>query len=307
MPPVDRERPSSQALDPEVKKRLANLSFSARKAVDGLLSGVHRSPHRGASVVFVEHREYKPGDDLRLLDWRAFARSDRHQIKRFEQETHLSATLVYDHSGSMAYGGGERPTKAEHAATLLGALAFILSRQGDAPGLAVIGTRVDARLPARTRPAHLEAILTELATPPVEGVPTDLHVALTEVAERAGRRGLVALASDLLDFDERALEPLSYLAGHGHDVVVFHVLDPDEIEFPFDEPARFLGMEGEASLDADPDALRDAYIREMGAFIAGCRARCMAAGARYVLARTDEPVEHTLASILTTASRRGFG
>jgi uncharacterized protein (DUF58 family) len=304
--PAGAKVPPARALDPEVAKRVANLSISAKKAVDGLLSGVHKSPHRGASVVFVEHREYRPGDDLRLLDWRAYARSDRHQIKRFEQETHLRATLVMDRSGSMAYGGGERATKAEHAATLLGALAFILIRQGDAPGLAVVGTRVDARLPPRTKPAHLEEVLRELATPPLEGTPTDLHVALTEVAERAGRRGLVAVASDLLDFDERALEPLSYLVGHGHEVVVFHVLDPDEIELPFDEPARFVGLEGEGSLDADPEALREAYALEMGAFLARCRARCTAAGARYVLARTDEPVERTLASVLISASRKGF-
>lgn len=295
-----------RALDPEVAQRVANLSFAARKAVDGLLSGVHRSPHRGASVVFVEHREYKPGDDLRLLDWRAFARSDRHQIKRFEQETHLSATLVLDASGSMAYGGEARATKAEHAATLLGALALILIRQGDAAGLAVVSTKLDARLPPRTRPAHLDEVLRALAVPPVEGTPTDLGAALTEVAERAGRRGLVAVASDLLDFDERALEPLTYLIGHGHDVVIFHVLDPDEIELPFEEPARFVGLEGEATIDADPEALREAYLREVGTFLASCRARAVAAGARYVLARTDEPVERTLASVLTSASRKGF-
>lgn len=301
---MSRER----ALDPETAKRVANLGFSARKAVDGLLSGVHRSPHRGASVVFVEHREYRPGDDLRLLDWRAYARSDRHQIKRFEQETHLRATLVLDRSGSMAYGGAGRPTKAEHAATLLGALAFILVRQGDAPGLAVLEDRgVSARLPPRTRPAHLEAVLRELAAPPVEGTPTRLFEALTEVAERAGRRGLVAVASDLLDFDERALEPLSYLVGRGHDVVVFQVLDPDEIELPFDDPARFEGLEGEGGLDADPEALREAYLAEMEAFLNACRGKCIAAGARHVLARTDEPVEKTLAAVLTSASRKGFG
>lgn len=296
-----------RALDPEVARRVANLSFSARKAVDGLLSGVHKSPHRGASVVFVEHREYKPGDDLRLLDWRAYARSDRHQIKRFEQETHLRATLVFDRSGSMAYGGEGRPTKAEHAATLLGALALILMRQGDAPGLAVVTSEVAARLPARTKPAHLDEVLRELAVPPVEGVITDLHAALSEVAERAGRRGLVALASDLLDTGERALEPLRYLVGHGHDVVVFHVLDPDELELPFADPARFVGLEGESSVDADPEALRDAYRRELGAFLAASRGQCTAAGARYVLARTDEPVERTLAAVLTSASRKGFG
>jgi uncharacterized protein (DUF58 family) len=301
-----------RALDPEVARRVANLSFAASKAVDGLLSGVHKSPHRGASVVFVEHREYKPGDDLRLLDWRAYARSDRHQIKRFEQETHLRATLVFDRSGSMAYAGeassGERrATKAEHAATLLGALALILIRQGDAPGLAVVSSRVDGRLPARTKPAHLDEVLRELAIPPVEGTPTDLRAALTEVAERAGRRGLVAVASDLLDAGPQALEPLSYLVGHGHEVVVFHVLDPDELELPFTEPARFLGLEGEPSVDADPDSLREAYRREIGAFLADCRARCTAAGARYVLARTDDAVEHTLAAVLSAGRRKGFG
>ncbi len=295
-----------KALDPEVARRVANLSLQARKAVDGLLSGVHRSPHRGASVVFVEHREYRPGDDLRLLDWRAYARSDRHQIKRFEQETHLSASLVLDRSGSMAYGAEDRPSKIEHAATLLAALAFILIRQGDAPGLNIVTSTVEQRLPPRTKPAHLEEVLRELATPVTEGTRTDLRTALTEVAERAGRRGLTALASDLLDFDERALEPLSYLVGHGHDVVVFHVLDTDEIDLPFDDATRFVGLEGEPSIDADPQALREAYRREMGAFMASCRARCISAGARYVLARTDEPVERTLASVLTSARRRGF-
>lgn len=296
-----------RALDPEVARRVASLSFSARRAVDGLLTGVHKSPHRGASVVFVEHREYKPGDDLRLLDWRAYARSDRHQIKRFEQETHLRATLVFDRSGSMAYGGEGRATKAEHAATLLAALAMILIRQGDAPGLAVVSSRIDGRLPARTKPAHLDEVLRELSVPPLEGTTTDLHAALTEIAERAGRRGLVAVASDLLDASDAALEPLSYLVGHGHDVVVFHVLDPDELELPFTEPARFVGLEGEPSVDADPDSLRAAYRREIDAFVDRVRARCIAAGARYVLARTDEPVEHTLASVLVSGRRKGFG
>lgn len=291
------------ALDPETAKRVANLTLQARKAVDGLLSGVHRSPHRGASVVFVEHREYRPGDDLRLLDWRAYARSDRHQIKRFEQETHLRATLVIDRSGSMAYGGEGRRTKAEHAGTLLGALAFILVRQGDAAGLSVIDRAVQKRLPPRTRPAHLEEVLIELARPPERGTPTGLHDALTEVAERARRRGLVAIASDLLDFDDAALAPLSHLVGRGHDVVVFQVLDPDELELPFEDPARFEGLEGEPSLDADPETLREAYRAEVDRFVDACRRKCTAVGARWVLARTDEPPERTLASVLTRGGR----
>ena len=294
------------ALDPETAKRVANLTLQARKAVDGVLSGIHRSPHRGASVVFVEHREYRPGDDLRLLDWRAYARSDRHQIKRFEQETHLRATLVMDRSGSMAYGGEGRPTKAEHAATLLSALAFILVRQGDAAGLCVIDNVVQKRLPPRTRPAHLEELLAELARPPVSGAKTDLNHALNEVAERASRRGLIAIASDLLDFGDKALAPLSYLVGRGHDVVVFHVLDPDELELPFEDAARFEGLEGEAPIEADPEVLREAYKAEIDAFIDRCRQRCTTLGARWVLARTDEPAEKTLAQVLTRGGRKGW-
>ncbi|MBZ0120826.1 MAG: DUF58 domain-containing protein [Sandaracinaceae bacterium] len=297
---------SARALDPEVAKRVANLTLAARKAVEGLLTGIHKSPHRGASVVFVEHREYRPGDDLRLLDWRAFARSDRHQIKRFEQETHLRATLVLDRSGSMAYGGKDRASKIEHAATLLAALAFVLVRQGDAAGLVGIDERVHERLAARTRPAHLEELLRSLAVPAHEGAKTDLAAALTQVAERAGRRGLVAIASDLIDFGERALAPLAHLVSHGHDVVVFHVLDPDELELPFQAPARFEGLEGESPIEADPDALRAAYLERMQSFLHTCRSRCLAAGARYRLARTDEPVERTLAAVLTSGRRRGF-
>jgi len=294
------------ALDPETAKRVANLTLSARKAVDGLLSGIHRSPHRGASVVFVEHREYRPGDDLRLHDWRAYARSDRHQIKRFEQETHLRASLVLDRSGSMAYGGEGRRTKAEHAGTLLGALAFILIRQGDAAGLSVFDEAVRRRLPPRGRPAHLEEVLAELAVPPATGAKTDLRAALNAVAERAARRGLVAIASDLLDFDEDALAPLSYLVGRGHDVVVFHVLDPDEIELPFDDPARFEGLEGEPSVDADPEVLRAAYREEVDAFIDACQHRCTSVGARWILARTDDPPERILAAALSRGGRKGW-
>jgi uncharacterized protein (DUF58 family) len=273
---------------------------------------VHRSPHRGASVVFVEHREYRPGDDLRLLDWRAYARSDRHTIKRFEQETQLRATLVLDSSASMAYGadrGGT--TKAEHAATLLAALGLVLVRQGDAAGVVRFAREPIATLPARSRPAHLELVLGELAQPIDTGARTDLRAALTAVAEHAGRRGVVAIASDLLDLSaegelrESALTPIDQLVHRGHDVRVFHVLHPDELDLPFEGPTRFVGLEGEGTLDVDPRALRERYRAEMQSFLDACRARCTAAGARYRLVRTDEPVERVLAEALARPGRRG--
>jgi uncharacterized protein (DUF58 family) len=294
-------------LDPIVAQRVSTLILAARRAVDGLLSGIHKSPHRGASVVFVEHREYRPGDDLRLLDWRAYARTDRHMIKRFEQETQLRATLVLDRSGSMAYASapGEK-TKAEHAATLLAALGYVLVRQGDATGAATFAAELGAMLPQRSRLTQVESLASALAEPPRGGAETNLAAALGALSERTGRRGFIAIASDLLDFREDSLAPLAQLVGHGHDVVVFHVLHPDELTLPFDGPTRFEGLEGEAALEADPVLLREAYRREIDAFIEACRARCNAVGARHVLARTDEPPEHTLAKLLTSRGRRGW-
>ncbi len=306
---TDGGRPANgrAVLDPLVAQRVATLVLTARRAVEGLLTGMHKSPHRGASVVFVEHREYRPGDDLRLLDWRAYARTDRHMIKRFEQETQLRATLVLDRSGSMAYASapGER-TKAEHAATLLAALGYVLVRQGDATGAATFDDALSALLPARSRPTQVDALATALAEPPRDGAATDLAAALGALAERTGRRGFIAIASDLLDFREGSLAPLAQLVAHGHDVVVFQVLHPDELTLPFDEPTRFEGMEGEASLEADPVALREAYRREVDAFVDACRARCTAIGARHVLARTDVPPERTLAELLTSRGRKGW-
>jgi uncharacterized protein (DUF58 family) len=297
----------SATLDPEVARRIATLVLAARRAVEGLGSGLHKSPHRGASVVFVEHREYRPGDDPRLLDWRAYARTDRHTIKRFEQETQLRAMLALDRSGSMAYPAhpGAR-TKGDHAATLLAALAYILVRQGDLAGALPFADGPGTALPARSRPGQVEAIVGALAAPHASGTATDLGAALTALAERAGRRGFVAIASDLLDLREGALDPLAQLAARGHDVVVFHVLHPDELTLPFEEPTRFEGLEGEASIDADPVALRAHYQQEIAAFLDRCRARCVAAGARYVLARTDVPPEHTLAETLRARGRRGW-
>lgn len=297
-------------LDPELRKRVANLKLSARRAVDGLLSGIHRSPHRGASVVFVEHREYRPGDDLRLLDWRAYARTDRHTIKRFEQETQLGANLVLDVSASMNFAGSSEspsgPRKSEYAASLLAALGLVLLRQGDAAGLTRIDVDIAGTLPPRSRPGHLELLLDELVQA-IESEPrraTDLRAALSAVAERSRRRGLVAIASDLLDLNDAALAPIAQLVHFGHEVWVFQVLTPDELDFPYEGPARFVGLESEESVELDPSGLRGAYLAEMQQFLANCRARCTQVGARYRLARTDEAVERVLAELLLSGSRR---
>jgi uncharacterized protein (DUF58 family) len=302
---TDREspaaaRPASAVLDETVAQRVAGLRIQARRVVEGLRSGIHRSPHRGASVIFAEHREYRPGDDLRLLDWRAYARNDRDSIKRFEQETHLRAHLLLDVSASMAYGDDDAAgaRKCHYAATLLAAIALILLGQGDAVGAYRAPESADGWLPARNRPDQLDLLLRLLAREPEPRSVSSLDTALTALAERVGRRGLVVVASDLLDFDPHGLDALSRLRARGNDVLVFQVLHPHELELPFDERLRFVDLEGEASLDVDASELRATYREEVQRFIDGCRARCIAAGARHALARTDLPVQQVIAGAL---------
>ncbi len=295
-------REDKRLLDPELRARVAHLTFEARRVVEGVLSGLHRSPHRGASVVFVEHREYRPGDDLRLLDWRAYARSDRHTIKRFEQETQLRAQLVLDASGSMDYGA--ELTKGEYAATLLAALGLVLLTQGDAVGVMRFADSLVGSLPARSRPAHLELVWNELGMAIAKEAPTDLERALHLAAERSGRRGLVAIASDFLDFSDAPLATIEKLTRRGHEVWAFQIMHGDELDLPFEGPSRFVGLEGESSLEADPTALREGYLAELRAFLDACQTRCLAAGAQYRRLRVGEPIEHVLGDMLAKRKRR---
>ncbi|MEY4582897.1 MAG: hypothetical protein RL701_7600 [Pseudomonadota bacterium] len=299
-------------LHQELTERIASLRVRASRAVDGIRSGMHKSPHRGASVIFAEHRDYRPGDDLRMLDWRAYARNDRYTIKHFEQETHLRANLLLDLSASMAFDGGQADThKATYAATVLAAFGWILLGQGDAVGAFAFDTDLRNALPARNRPDHLEALLSVLALPVAHDrfapKPSHLASSLTALSERVGRRGLVVLASDLIDTEPDALAPLSRLTALGHDVMVLHIMHPQELDFPFKHGLHFEDAESPASLEADADAVRAAYLAELASFLTQCKQRCLSAGARYTLARTDRPVEDVLAGVLLSARRTGWG
>jgi uncharacterized protein (DUF58 family) len=299
-------------LDQQVAQRVATLRLRARRAVEGLRSGIHRSPHRGASVIFAEHREYRPGDDPRLLDWRAFARSDRDTIKRFEQETHLRAHLLLDVSPSMDYPDAGRIVdvsahKRTYAATVLAAMAFVLLGQGDAVGALTFDRKVLDALPSRARPGQLDAILELLAGAPQGTEQTALEAALNAIGERVGRRGLVVLASDLLDMGFAALDPLTHLRALGHDVIVFHVLHAEELDFPFTDRMRVFDPETNETLDTDPGAVREAYLAQMRQLVVRCRQRCTSAGARYALARTDAPVQQVIAQVLRGRAKPAWG
>lgn len=287
----------SHVLQPELAARLAGLTFRAKRTVDGLLAGMHRSPHRGASAIFKEHRDYRPGDDPRLIDWRAYARSDRYAIKHFEHETQMRGILALDISPSMRWGSGDT-TKLDHATTLLAALAYVLTRQGDAVSLITFDETIRDRLPPRSGPAHLDYLMRTLAAPSTSNAETGLRASLDKLIEHAGRMGLVVIASDLLDLRPDALDPIARIQARGHQTVVLHVLDPAEVELPYEQPFRFEGLEGEAPIEVDPKGIRRRYLEAIDAFIESCRRRVVAAGARYQLARTDTPPEHTLLQLL---------
>jgi uncharacterized protein (DUF58 family) len=287
----------THVLEPELAVRLAGLTLRAKRTVDGLLAGMHRSPHRGASAIFKEHRAYRPGDDPRLIDWRAYARSDRYTIKHFEHETQLRGTLALDISPSMRWGSGD-VSKVDYAATLLAALAYVLTRQGDAVSLLTFDDAIVDRLPARSGPAHLDYLMRLLAEPSASAGKTSLHASLDKLVEHAGRMGLVVIASDLLDLAADALEPIARIQARGHQTVVLHVMDPAELELPYEQPMRFEGLEGEPHVEVDPQGIRRRYRETIDAFVESSQRRVVAAGAKYLLARTDIAPEHVLLQLL---------
>jgi uncharacterized protein (DUF58 family) len=288
------------------------LGVKARRVMEGVLTGLHRSPHQGQSVEFAEHKEYAPGDEIRHIDWRAFAKLDRYYVKRFEMETNLRALMVVDGSGSMAYGRGAN-TKLQYASICAGALAYLLQRQGDQVGLIVAGAPdpqsterlppgVRAFLPFASSSSHLQETLRRLEGAQGTG-PTELSRALDYAAEKAGRRAMVVVVSDLFDPSESTLPALKMLRGRRHDVLVLHLLDREEVEFPFDDPTRFLSMEDERQIDAQPRQIRQSYLEEMRKFLEATRRELTRSDVDYEQIITDEAPDAALVRLL--ARRQG--
>src|SRR5436190_2979887 len=262
MAPVARER---QFLDPAVVARLGTLELKARTIVEGFLSGLHRSPFKGFSVEFAEYRQYMPGDDLSTIDWKVYARSDRYYVKKFEEETNLDCHLMLDVSGSMAYGS-HGLSKFEYGACLAASLGYLMNRQRDAVGLMAFDDNIVEMLPASSRPGHLRALLVTLDRL-MAGRRTNVSKPLHLLADALTKRGLVVLISDLLDDPAEVIRGLKHFQFRGIDVIVFHVLDPDEIEFPFDRATRFQDLETSEEIMAVPGAVCDHYLKEMGGVI----------------------------------------
>lgn len=283
---------------------LANLAIGSRFTVEGNLQGAHRSPLRGFSVEFADYRQYVPGDDLRHLDWKVMARNERLYIRQYEEECNLRLYLMLDASASMGYGGEEGMTKFRYASRLAAALAYVTIHQQDSVGLTVFDRRTRTQLPARSGPAHLRALANTLAeqAPAAE---TNVSESLHRLAGSVHRRGLVVILSDLLDDAERIHAALAHFRHRKHDVIVYHVMDPAELDLPFRHFSHFQDLESGEKILASPREVRGAYRKAVAGFMNQCRELCASLDVDYVLTRTNEPLPGLVRRHLSRRQRRG--
>lgn len=306
---------SANFFRPEVLSRISHLELRARRVVEGFLSGMHKSPYKGFSVEFADYRQYVPGDDVRHIDWRAYAKTDRLVLKEYEVETNLRTHILLDCSGSMAYPEhpptptrkgepGGRMTKWQYAATVAACLGHLLLHQQDGVGLTLFDHVIRRQLPVSATRAALVGYIHALEeTKPAEK--TDVKILFQHLADRIPRRGLVVLISDLLtDFDD-IVNGLQRFRFGQHDVMVLHVLDHDELEFPFTDQTLFEGMEElDVEVLTDPQSLRNSYIEAVQGFITRIRGACLNHGIDYALLSTADPLDVALRRLLAHRTRR---
>jgi uncharacterized protein (DUF58 family) len=283
-------------IDPVALMKIKSMELRAKAVVEGFWKGIHRSPYHGFSVEFTEYRQYTFGDDPRHIDWRVYARSDRFYIKKFEDETNLRCHLLIDHSRSMGYASGDY-SKAQYAGTLAATLAYFLFTQGDAVGLATFDDQIREYLPPRNRASYLRRLILALEAQP-RGSATNLGPPLQRLAGMLTRRGMIVLISDLLTSIDRLERDLGYLCAGGHDVVVFHILDPAEVSFDFDKPALFQDVETGRDLYVDPPVAQKGYQHLLESHLAKTRSVCQNLGIDYHLFATDRPFDLALLDFL---------
>jgi len=290
-------------LDPQVLAKVSKLEVRARLVVEGFIAGLHKSPYKGFSVEFAQHREYVPGDDIRYIDWKIFGKSDRFYIKEFEEETNLRAFLFVDQSESMAYAHDEGMSKFDYAATAASALAFLMQQQADAVGLDLFDESVVKALPATNTRGGLANLFNSLQHAEAKRK-TRIGSVLMELASHMQKRSLVLLFSDLFDDTDEILKGLRALGQRGHELIVFHVFDRDEVEFPFERMTMFEGLEEMPELLADPRALRDAYLAEITEFQDKIKKGCLGQKVDYVKIVNHQPLDVVLSSYLAARAAR---
>ena len=291
-------------LDPRVLDKVARLELRARLVVEGFVTGMHKSPYRGFSVEFAQHREYVPGDDLRHLDWKIYGKSDRYVIKQYEEETNLRAHLFLDQSESMNYGSDGTLSKFDYSATACASLAYMIQQQADAVGLTLFDEAVAKQVPRSNTRQSLGPLLARLEGAKTREQKTKIGTVLHELAGQLKQRGMVMIFSDLFDEPKEVIQGLREIRSRGHDVIVFHVMDHDELEFPFERMTMFEGMEQLPELLCDPKSLRDAYLAEVHGFAEEIRKGCLAQRIDYVRVDTTNPLDVVLTSYLSARSAR---
>lgn len=290
-----------QLLDPVTIARAEALGLMAREIVEGYMVGENQSPFHGFSIEFAQHREYVPGDDTRHLDWKVLGRTDRYYLKQYEQETNYVAHLVLDGSESMQYGSGPR-TKFQQAQVMAACLAYVILRQRDAVSLNIFDTATRTHIPPTGNRDMIFAITAQLAAfqpTAATGIGTVLH----ELAHQTRRRGLVIIISDLFDDETKILDGLRHLRFKGHEVIVFHVLDPAELEFPFQGPVEFVGLEQLPALHTHPAAIRKSYRQELEKFCTTLRRGCEKDRCHYTRVNTAHPLHEVLSGYLAFRRR----
>lgn len=293
---------TKQYLNPETAARISSLELRARLIVEGYISGLHRSPYRGFSVEFAEHRPYNPGDELRAIDWRVFARTDRYYVKQYEEETNLLCWLALDSSASMGFSGEGRPSKHTYALSLAAALALLMLRQGDAVGAVGYDMAPRTWLPPRSRPGWFHEVLRTLASSTPSGE-TGTATSLYRLAERLRRRGLVVVISDFLDDPAQVATALRRLRHERHEVLAVQVLDPLERSFEFEGNLTFRDMETGRELATQPSEVRRAYAERMENFIDQIRRECRRNEIDHLLVDTATPFDVALAAYLNKRKR----
>jgi uncharacterized protein (DUF58 family) len=289
-------------LEPQALARVKNLSVVARGVVEGFISGLHSSPYKGFSVEFAEHREYTAGDDPRHLDYKMLARTDRLYIKQYEEETNMRVQILLDTSGSMDYRHEDRLTKLEYASYLTAVLSYLMTRQQDSVGLTTFDTEVRLDMPARSSPRHFNEMMRQL-----EGLrpgrQTNVGGTLHKLANRFKRRCLIVLISDLYDEPEAVIRALHHFRHRRHEVILFHVFDKAELEFPFRDVVAFHDLENGERIQVDPAYVREVYVEQIEAFVADYRRACAEMQVDYVMTDTSVPYDFMLSKYIAKRNR----
>ena len=290
-------------LDPAVLSRLNNMKLIARLVVEGFIIGRHKSPYHGFSVEFAEHRPYMPGDEIKHIDWKLYGKTDRFYVKQFEEETNLKSYILLDKSGSMGFKS-QKVSKLEYGSYLAASLGYLMLNQQDAAGLVLFDRKISRYIPPLAKMGHLNLILHELekVTP---GDETSISLILHEMAEKIKKRGLVILISDLMDNVEDIIFGLKHFRYKKHEVIVFHILDPQEVEFKYKNFTKFIDLESGESISTQPWFIRNSYARKLQEIINYSRSQFRNNQIDYVLLTTDHTLDHALIEYLNKRRRLG--